>query len=46
MSRFEKFEFDGRYSADKPCQYQIGQFVPQFYPMNYEVKIEFTKTSF
>lgn len=46
MSRFEKFEFNGGYSADKPCQYQIGQFVPQFYPMNYEVKIEFTKTSF
>ena len=40
------FEFNKGYSEDRPCQYTIGQFVPQFYPMNYEAKIEFTKTSF
>ena len=31
-----KFEFSKGYSTEKPCPYQIGQFVPQFYPMNYE----------
>ena len=41
-----KFEFSKGYSTEKPCPYQIGQFVPQFYPMNYEANIELTKTSF
>ncbi len=40
------FEFRNGYSADKPCPYEIGQFVPQFYPMNYEANIVLTKTSF
>lgn len=40
-----KFEFSKGYSSEKPCPYQIGQFVPQFYPMNYEANIELTKTS-
>jgi len=46
MSQFCEFEFRKGYSADKPCPYQIGQFVPQFYPMNYEARIALTKTSF
>jgi hypothetical protein len=46
MSKFCEFEFSKGYSADKPCPYQIGQFVPQFYPMNYEASIALTKTSF
>ena len=28
------------------CCYEIGQFVPQFYPMNYEAVISLNKTSF
>ena len=41
-----RFEFSNGYSAEKPCPYQIGQFVPQFYPMNYEANVVLNKTSF
>ena len=41
-----KSQTEFEYSNKGVCQYEIGQIVPEFAPMNYEIKVSFNQTSF